>query len=234
MKIRLVAIVVCIAYFLMPTMSNAADTPPLLLKTIGINLDYYNTKTNRAGDFRFTKTKLSQRRLFMDYGHTIPASYNFAAKRNPQPTFVVPLGTKVLSLVDGVVVNVPVLWSGDYSIHVAQSKNSQYIYETEHVLRPRVKIGDKVTAGQVIAEVSNFDIKNTPGFGAVEIGILVGGNPPHHLCPFAYLDPSVKSSITKKILALYKSWEGYIGDKKLYNESAYPIPGCQTLNPLDG
>lgn len=223
-----------IASVLLPITAQAADAPPLLLKNIGVKLDTYNAKTNRAGDFRFTKTKLSQGRVFMDFGHTIPASPGRSAKRNPQPTFIVPLGTKVTSLVDGVVVGVPKVWSGDYSIHVAVSKNSNYIYETEHVIKPRVKVGDTVKAGQIIAEVSNFDTKNTPGFGAVEIGILVGGNPPRHLCPFAYLDPSVKADIHKKILGLYTSWEKYIGNPKLYNEKGYKVPGCQTLSPING
>src|SRR3989344_8960841 len=41
------------------------DTPPLLIKSIGVNLDYYDPATNRAGDFVFTKEKLQFNRLFM-------------------------------------------------------------------------------------------------------------------------------------------------------------------------
>jgi len=74
---------------------------------------------------------------------------------------------------------------------------SQEEYETEHIINPKVKVGDKVVAGQVIAEVSNYN-KNLPGFGIVEIGILKGGNPPQHICPFSYLDPSIKEETFKK------------------------------------
>lgn len=147
-----------------------------------------------------------------------------------------PLGTPVRSLVDGVVAAIPTVWSGDYSIHVTKSgKLERWIYETEHVINPKVKVGDKVTAGQIIAEVSDFDKGAPPGFGAVEIGILHGGGEglPEHVCPFAYLDPSIKDETLKKITAFYKSWEEYIGDQTLYPES-YEIPGCLTLDSIEG
>src|SRR3990167_2404096 len=170
------------------------DEPPLLLKGIGVTLAEYDPATNKAGDFVFTKQKLQFDRIWMDYGFSIPASSAGAAKRNPQPTFILPLGTKVRALVDGIVVDVPKLYSGDYSVMVAPDMKSRWRYETEHVINPTVKIGDRVAAGQVIAEVSDYDSRNTPGFGLVEIGILKGGSPPQHLCPFQYLDPSIKRS----------------------------------------
>lgn len=214
-------------------LSNATE-PPLLLKSIGIRLEEYNAKTNRAGDFRFTDANLQFGRVWMDYGFSIPASSASRAKDNPQPTFILPLGTKVRSLVDGVVVGIPKLYSGDYSIHVASDSQSRFRYETEHVIKPVVKVGDRVVAGQVMAEVSDYDSKGMPGFGIVEIGILKGGNPPQHLCPFAYLDPTIKGEVHKKILALYASWEKYRQNTKLYTESGYKVPGCLTLNLIDG
>lgn len=214
---------------------NDPNTGPI--KSIGVNLDYYNSATNRSGDFLFTKEKLQFSRLFMPYGFVIPANMTSggADKANPQPTFVLPLGTKVLSLVDGEVFDTPKVWSGDYSIQVMPEGQSggSLIFETEHVLNPLVKKGDRVKAGQVIAEVSNFD-KNLPkGYGTVEIGVLQGGNPPKHLCPFLYLDPSVKQQILTKIADLIKNWETYIGDNTLYDETL-TNPGCITTDPIEG
>ena len=211
------------------------DIPPLLLKSIGVNLDYYDPNTGKAGDFVFTKEKLQFNRLFMDYGFFIPASSASSDKKNPQPTYILPLGTPVRSLVDGVVANMPTLWSGDISIQVTtDGKLQRWVYEIEHVMNPKVKIGDKVTAGQIIAEVSTFDKGAPPGFGAVEIGVLKGGNPPQHVCPFAYLDPSIKEDIEKKIIAFYKSWEEYRGNTSLYNEDTVEVPGCLTLKLIEG
>ena len=213
-----------------------SDTPPLLLKSIGINVDYYDPKTKKAGDFVFTKQKLQFDRLFMGFGFVIPADISASgkAKANPQPTFILPLDTPVRSLVDGVVANMPTLWSGDISIQVtASGKMEKWVYETEHVTNPKVKVGDKVSAGQIIAEVSNFDKGAPVGFGAVEIGILKGGNPPKHVCPFLYLDPSIKESVYAKLRGFYKAWNEYTG-KVLYDEAAYSVPGCLTTGEIEG
>ncbi len=218
-----------------PQDSQNLDEPPLLLKSIGVNLDYYDPKTGKAGDFLFTKEKLQFDRLFMGYGFVIPKSSAGAAKSNPQPTYILPLGTPVRSLVDGIVTNMPTLWSGDISIQVTTSgKLEKWIYETEHVTNPKVKVGDKVTAGQIIAEVSNFDKGAPAGFGAVEIGILKGGNPPQHVCPFAYLDDSIKDETLKKIRAFYRDWKDYVGDPTLDDGQGQTIPGCLTLDPVEG
>ena len=214
--------------------SSNSDEPPLKLKSMGINIDYYDSSSNKAGDFLFTKQNLQFNRLFMGYGFFIPSSSASPDKYNPQPTFILPLGTPVRSLVDGVVVNMPILWSGDYSIQVTENgKLEKWIYETEHIINPTVQIGDTVKAGQIVGEVSNFD-KGTPsGFGTVEIGILKGGKAPQHVCPFAYLDPSIKQEMEKKIIAFYKDWEEYTGNQTLHDEFSN-TPGCLTLEPIEG
>jgi hypothetical protein len=85
------------------------------IKHIGVDLDYYNPATNKAGDFMFTKANMAFNMLFFEYGFSVPANSVGPAKNNPQPTYIVPLGTKVHALVDGEVVNVPKLYSNDYS-----------------------------------------------------------------------------------------------------------------------
>ncbi len=204
-----------------PSPQNS-DEPPLKLKNIGINFS----------DFKFTKEKLQFGKPFMEYGFYIPGDSAHPAKNNPQPTFVVPLGTPVRSLVDGIVANIGTVWSGDYSIQVtANGQIQKWIYETEHVLNPKVKVGDKVTAGQIVGEVSTFS-QAPPGYGTVEIGILKGGNPPFHVCPFLYLDDSIKEETLSKIKAFFKSWEDYIGDQSLYPDTT--VPGCLTPDPIAG
>lgn len=209
------------------------DEPPLKLKSIGVQLDYYDPKTGQAGDFKFTKQKLEFNRLFMGFGFVIPASSVGAEKSNPQPTFVVPLGTPVRSLIDGFVTAIPILWSKDYSVQVTEDgKMQKWIYETEHLINPKVKVGDRVVAGQIVGEVSNFNHGAPPGFGTVEIGILKGGQSPEHVCPFLYLDESIKEDTLVKINALFNSWEEYVSDPSLYTETS--VPGCLTQDPIKG
>ena len=211
------------------------DEPDLKIKNLGVELGYYDPATNRAGDFAFTKNNISQygNLLFMNYGEPEQASDDGpGGMPSPQSSLVVPLGTKVKSLVDGVVVKVVKLYSNDYSIHVASNPESTWVYETEHVINPAVTVGDKVKAGQVIAEPSDYNTRHHPGFALVEIGILHTGNPPEHVCPYNYLDDSIKDETFKKLKAFYKSWESYMGNDALYDEAKMVVPGCYTLDAI--
>jgi|SRR3989344_621786 len=217
--------------------AQETDEPPLKLKGIGMDLDYYDPATNHAGDFVFTNEKLQFNSLFMGFGFVIPGNSSSTGKdkSNPQPTFILPLGTPVRSLVDGVVAATPTLWSGDISIQVtADGKQIKWIYETEHVTNQKVKVGDVVKAGQIIAEVGSFSGGEPQGFGAFEIGILKGGNPPVHVCPFDYLDPSIKNETEAKIIALYNAWEKYKNDYNIYSQEDFASPGCIANGIIEG
>lgn len=242
--ILIVAAIVGVGYYVLNAKKTNSDNPSqdtqvsankseVKIKHLGVNLDTYDPATNKAGDFEFTKENMAFNMLFFEYGYEVPANSAGPAKRNPQPTFILPLGTKVHALVDGEVVNVPKLYSNDYSVMV-QSEGSDLIFETEHVINVTVKQGDKVKAGDVIAEVSDYDAKNYAGMGLVEIGVLKAGNPPSHVCPFDYLDDSIKDDTLSKITALQKSWEEYRGDNSIYDESKVVIPGCITSDPIEG
>lgn len=221
-------------FFAVHNKGNSKE-PDLMLKSIGINLDYYNPETNHAGDIVFTKIGIEQggNILFSNFGELSKASSARAGgMSNPQPTFIIPLGTKIQSLVDGEVVRVEKLYSDDYTVQVASSQKSNWVYETEHVMNPSVKVGDKVKGGQVIGEASTHDSQYHPGFGIYEIGILHSGNPPEHVCIFNYLDDTIKEDTFAKLRGLFKSWEIYMGDATLYNEAKMVVPGCYTLDPI--
>jgi hypothetical protein len=81
--------------------------------------------------------------------------------------------------------------------------------------------------------VSDYDSKHMPGYGIVEIGILKGGNPPAHVCPFNYLDPSIKEETFTNLRELYKEWNAYKGTS-VYDTSAYSTPGCLTTDAIEG
>ena len=204
------------------------------MKSIGFTLDAYDPATNRAGDIVFTKTGVPFDQIWGDFGQQDPRSPGDPTKRNPQPTYILPLGTKVQSLIDGYVTKVDELYSGDVTIWVAPVKDGGTMwFETEHVINPAVKVGDKVKSGQTIAEVSTHDSQYHPGFGILEIGLFrPDGTQPAHYCPYEYLDESVKDNLYAKITALHTAWENYIG-KDVYPDS-YPVPGCTSLDVVHG
>lgn len=212
-----------------------AKDSPVKMKSIGINLDYYDSTTNKAGDLEFTKFKFpegTQQAIFDEYGTMGPvnSAKNFQSLPQPQPTFLVPMGTKVRSLIDGEVVSVPKLYSNDYSIHV-KGKGSDLIFETEHVIDVVVKVGDQVKAGQPIATASNYSGDTLGGLALFEIGVLKGGKTPTHVCTFDYLDDSIKQDIFDKINAFKKSWREYRGEPEAYSANSV-IPGCVNREPI--
>jgi hypothetical protein len=203
----------------------------IVMNSVGFKLDNYDEATNRAGDMEFTKIPILYDQIWADFGQQDPRSPNDPTKRNPQPTYILPLGTKVESLVDGKVAEVKQLYSGDYTIMV-QPDGSDLLFETEHVDNPKVKVGDMVKSGQVIAEVSKYDAHNHPGFGTLEIGVLgQKNNRPSHTCPYLYLDASVKDDILAKITNVHDAWEKYLG-KDIYPANP-ELPGCTTLASFD-
>lgn len=217
-----------------PTPDFNGPLPPSIIKSIGFTRGEIDLAAGVAGDILLTGIQPPGGKIIYDYGEEITETSEGIPKINLQPAFYLPMGTKVRSLIDGVVINIPVLWSSDYSIQVAPSMSSKYVWETEHVLNPSVQVGDYVVAGQVIGEVSNFMSPSAQGPGAVEIGILEGGNPPQHHCPFLYLDPSVKSEIENWLVELRAAWEQAQGNPDIYDESAYATPGCKITEPIEG
>lgn len=205
------------------------------IKHLGINLDYYNSQTGMAGDIKFVKFDTKAGGLdaiFSEYGRPAPENNGQGAGRlNPQPTFVAPIGTKVHSLVDGKVFKVEKLYSNDYSVMV-MPEGSDLAFETEHIKGVTVKEGEVVKAGDVLGVVSDYDARNLSGMGLVEIGVLLGGNPPQHLCTFDYLDDSIKSETLKKITSLQTAWEDFVGDKGVYQQEKEPIAGCRTRDAI--
>ncbi len=203
------------------------DATKPVLKGVGFNIDYYNEKTKSAGDMKFGTGQFPSDQVLGVFGVQDPRSPNDSSKRNPQPHIILPEGTKVLSLMDGEVITVEKMYSGDYFIQVANSSKSLYRVDAEHVNNPIVKVGDRVTAGQPLAEVSTYSSQYYPGYGLVEIGVFHtdGPNVTEHLCPYIFLDGSVKDDITSKLSSIMKGWESYSG-KNVYDEANYPVPGC--------
>lgn len=217
--------------------SGGAEPPAsaVKIKHLGVNLAAYDASTNRAGDFQFTRENMSFNLLFFNFGFVVPANSVGPEKVNPQPTFILPMGTKVHALIDGEVVSITKLYSNDYSV-MLKGPGSDLIFELEHVINVTVKVGDQVRAGDVVAEVSGYDAHNYAGMGLVEIGILnaTSGGTPTHLCPFDYLDESIRATTLQNISALQQAWETYRGDSNLYDQAAEVIAGCYRRTPVEG
>jgi len=219
---------------------------PAVMETFGFDLAPFDAASGAAGAMTITgvvppKLPASDpnavaldarnRYLFLPFG------YAEADQTDPQWSFFLPLGTPVVSLVTGTVCDVPQLYSNDYSIRVVPDGiacdgpgRAPVMFETEHVIDPQVAVGDKVTAGQRIATVSDYQrIWKPVGFGIVEIGVaysLANDNTPWHACPSRFFAPATRDAMRATLESLMTAWSTEVGDAELYAAARVPEPGC--------
>jgi hypothetical protein len=160
----------------------------------------------------------------------------------PQNGFYLPLGTSVISMVNGTVCDIPKLWSNDYSVRVAPPgmKCTQggafVLFEHEHLLNPTVKVGDRVSAGQKLGVVSDYNPHwKAKGLGVVETGIFFmkkGTKKPLHACLSLFIDPSKKSSMLSSLSSAFAAWETELNDTTVYDEAKMSPIGCYTNSEI--
>jgi hypothetical protein len=218
---------------------------PAIIQNWGFNFADYSAATGKAGDMlikgvtppTFTgpnaATDNAMYRLLIG-----PIGAVVQGMVEPQNGFYLPLGTSVISMVDGTVCDVPKLYSNDYSVRVAppgmacMQGGAYILYEHEHILNPTVKVGDKVTAGQKIGIVGDYNPHwKAKGLGILETGVFFskkGSNAPWHACLSSFLDPSKKTALLATLSSAYAAWEAELGDNKLYDEAKMSPVGCYT------
>ena len=218
---------------------------PAIIQNWGFNFADYSAATGKAGDMlikgvtppTFTGPNAASdnamyRLLIGPIGAVVQGMVE------PQNGFYLPLGTSVISMVDGTVCDVPKLYSNDYSVRVAppgmacMQGGAYILYEHEHILNPAVKVGDKVTAGQKIGIVGDYNPHwKAKGLGILETGVFFskkGSNAPWHACLSSFLDPSKKTALLATLSSAYAAWEAELGDNKLYDEAKMSPVGCYT------
>lgn len=215
--------------------SNNSAYDPLpgnIVKNIGFKLDTYNAATKMAGDLKFAdfpalKNSNINNKLWADFGE-IDLRDAKKERRNPQTVFLLPGGTPITAMVDGKV-EVMEFEKDDYAIMITPNSDSRWKFEHEHITKPRVKTGDTVKAGDVIAEVLPMKNYEYGGNGMFEIGMYhphANGRGGYEACVFKYLHNSVKEDILPKTTAFYKAWEDFRGDTQIYDQENFDQPGC--------
>ena len=188
--------------------SNASI--PKSIQNWGLALDPYDSASGKAGVMQIrgvTPPTFGNATDDAMYSHIV-GLYGEVLKgmTEPQMAFVAPLGTPVISMIDGTVCDLPTLYSNDYSVRVAPAGmacvngGTPILFEHEHLLNPTVKVGDKVTAGQRIGTVSDFNPHwKAKGMGIIETGVFFSKNDnsgkPWHACLANYLAPAKKAAL---------------------------------------
>ena len=224
--------------------SNASI--PKVIQNWGLALEPYDAATGKAGvmqiagvtppTFSNPADTAAYSRIVGLYGDVVQGILE------PQMAFIAPLGTPVISMLDGTVCDLPQLYSNDYSVRVApkgmacMTGGAPILFEHEHLISPLVKVGDKVRAGQRLGTVSDYNSNwKAKGMGMIETGVFfakAGSNVPWHACLANYLAPSKKSSMTNVLTSIENGWIAVRNDPGLYSLAAQNPIGCLTQDDI--
>ncbi len=205
------------------TKKLSSDKP--VLENIGFNLDFYNPSTKKAGDILFVQGIGDHlgNKIFSEFADEIVGSDGL--KILPHPTYFLPLGTKLISPVDGVINTIKYQErDDDYEIGIIPDRFSKWTIGFDHIINLEVQEGDKVNAGDVVGEVAQSNSPDLP----IELGwteLQIGEREAPAICPFLLLNKSVKADIEEKITQLAEDWEKFIG-KDVYSQEKWISPGC--------
>ena len=199
-----------------------AENQEPVLKNLGINIEPWDKTTKRAGDFLFENKNYVDNKIFTEFGHKIVNP--MGEKLLPEIGFNVPVGTKIVSPIDGIVTDVKFYEpSKDYIIFMKTDESSPWIVGFEHIYNVVVKVGDNVLVGQELAEVSPSYGKTE--FGNVEINVWTADQNITKYCPTEFLESSLKPVYQEKLNRLATDWEEFIG-KNAYKQEDWVAPGC--------
>lgn len=205
-----------------PALTKKEDKPPVL-KNLGIKIEPWNKTTNMAGDILFENKNYIDNKIFTEFGHKIVNE--FGEKLLPEIAFNIPVGTKAVSPIDGIITDLRFYEpSQDYLILIKTDKSSSWIVGFEHIYNNmNMKVGDRVFAGQEIAESS-------PSYGRTEyanfeVNVWTAGQNIIKYCPYDFLEESLKPIYKEKINQLAMDWEEFIG-QDVYKQENWIAPGC--------
>lgn len=242
-----------------PTPPSPDGEIPAVIESWGITVAPYDAATKEAGDMYVGSIPFPPGSIM-----TAPIQYYGEGPRrptdppdyvDPQMTFFVPLGTTVQAIASGEVCAVTKLntgYSDDYSIGIGIAVGGQpacvqgpdgrgfgriATWEHEHVMEPKVKVGDLVKAGEPIAVASYYKKDNwlyTSGYALYEIGILAPSpdGRPMHVCPALYLKPAVKERLLAELATAARAYEANTGTTHYAAKTLET--GCITEKPSYG
>jgi hypothetical protein len=194
-----------------------------VVKNLHIAVDTYDENTGYAGDMYFSSQyefdTVHTQKAFMEFnGLLIDDGTGLAGGRLPHFTFVVPAGTAIYSMSDGIVMAVEQNPNvSDFEVRIAPDDTSRYLLVYDHLDQVTVSAGDTVVAGEQIAQATTMKVE-----ADVTLDHSVS------LCPVDFFDPSVATQLEDKLTQLMLDWETFKKDDTLYDEASMYKPGCVT------
>jgi murein DD-endopeptidase MepM/ murein hydrolase activator NlpD len=214
------------------------DKTPLVIKNWPVNIAAYNSATQLAGDVYLNKQVLTTSHLGLE---PIPLSEVGRVRHDrgsgkdftlPTLDFLTKPGAALLSVSDGYVLSVDhQLENGhdDYEMHVAptNTQSTQWMIVYDHLTKPSVKKGDKITAGQQIGETGPFGSGAPYSFIELQINYeATASTAAVGYCPYGLIAANQKTALADQLKLITTAWENLTGSPAVYNEAAWVAPGC--------
>ncbi len=164
-------------------------------------------------------------KVFREFGEEIETAGG-GTKLLFHPEFYLPVGYVVRGVSEGTVVGLDELEGPhDLNLIVQPDDAPKWRVAYEHVSNARVAVGDRITIGQPIAEVSPY----RENLGKTSLLIFygaesnrAGGNTAY--CPFMLLDGTVANQLLSDLQTHINRWEEQNGD--VFNEDEWVEIGC--------
>lgn len=222
---------------------------PKVLQNWGMALARYDAATGMAGVMKLTgfqppvvpspRTELYR---LLVWPYAIP----IMGKPEVGIFLVAPLGTKIVSMLDGTVcaLDRQDFALPDVGLRIAPKGmacshgSAQVLVDHFPVHAPSVQVGQEVTAGQEIGTISAYNGNwAAKGFGHFTIGVAFDkhdGSPAVWVCPSLILAPAKEVELLNTLASIQQGWAGVLGDSTLNTVAQQNPVGCLSRAEFSG
>lgn len=198
---------------------NDNNKEPLVIKNLGVTFGPWNRTTNRAGDFLFLA---NEQKVFLEFG-AIVSTGGSGTKELPTFEYRIRKDASVYAIADGKVNRfVYQEDTQDYEIAAEYTHNSDWAIGYDHVKNPRVKMGDKIAAGDTLGNPGTWNAD----LGRFEIMINNYATGLSY-CPFCNFDSTKAAFYQQQVLQQMLDWEAFKRDTTIFDEKSHVFPGCR-------
>jgi hypothetical protein len=189
----------------------------------------YNLGIESLDSIQFDQNALREFAQFGLKGFYIFGDALSGGRRNPNFEYSsLKEGTRVVSAIDGVVVNIErQAESNDFEVFIQPKDGSAWTLAYDHLVNVTLQRGDVVKVGTVLGNPA----RQNNGLLRFELQINqdIGPDGPTrksmHFCPTLLLDVSVRDQLTAALTTMMNGWETFSG-LELYDPSRHTPVGC--------
>lgn len=205
-----------------PTDVSQFDQTRPVFKHLGVDIEPLNPATGRAGAFDLNNLSASGGSMFFEPFGYKPRWGDYAPISDW--IFSSAPGTNIYSPIDGVVVNVAHNSNWDDWEIIMQPRNcakSEYWVVLDHVVDVQVEIGQRLTAGQVVAKKGSFTNNGLFEGNSRSFEITVGNSKKEAFCPLMFFPEAERTQAIAKLAQLMRDIESYSSPTNYLRQDTY-------------